>query len=431
MRRKLILSVLLLATIIMSGCGNKETAKKETTLEFVQGEEVETTETTTQTTTESTSNIVEWYEDIKEASLLSMGTNGRLDHVITKLQNGEDINLVVIGGSVTEGAGASSFDKSYGDKFVKKIEEAYPDSKVNYLNAGLSGTPSSLGIIRYDNDVTDKLESDPDMVIIEFAVNDWNEETNGKAYESMIKKIMEKNDDTAVILLFAVFRNKWNLEENYTGMGEAYGLPMVSIKDGTAKAFEDGNLTDSLFFNDEYHPTSYGHTIMADCLMYMMQQKALDLKTTIDDIPEEAVDGTDYCSMHMVTAASEENIEAGSFNEKDTALQYYQRENVAAFAENWMHTSESGDESFKATFNCKNILLDYKTSSNDAFGEAEIYVDGELVRTVNGYTSSGWNNSNVIRLLEENTVESHTIEVKMAEGSEDKNFTILCIGYSD
>ena len=57
-------------------------------------------------------------------------------------------------------------------------------------------------------------------------------------------------------------------------MGELYGLPMVSLKDGTKEAFESGALTDEEYFTDDYHPTTYGHTIMADCIKYMFTEAA-------------------------------------------------------------------------------------------------------------------------------------------------------------
>lgn len=435
MKKKLGGFLIAMSIVGLTGCTSNELPEatapanqEEMMLDFVSAEESEEEQVIAEET--KSENTIEWYDQIKQDALLSVGTNGRLDGVIKKLEQGEEVTVVAIGGSVTEGAGASSFDKSYGDKFVQGLEAEYPDAKINYLNVGFSGTPSSLGVIRYDNDVTNKLEENPDLVIIEFAVNDWQEETNSRAYESMIKSILERDEDTAVVLMFAVFRNKWNLEEHYTAMGKKYGLPMVSAKIGTKAAFESGKLTDSLFFYDEYHPTSFGHTIMSDCLLYMVDQKKLDLNEKTDIDFDNPVAGTDFTNMHMVDSTSDE-VEAGGFSATDEMIQGFQRTGEKEFANNWMHTAETGKKSFKATFNCKNILLDFKTSNKDTFGKACIYVDGELVREVDGYSAGGWNNSNVILILDEKEVSTHTLEVKMAEGNEDKDFTILTIGYTD
>ncbi len=406
-----------------TGCDNETTKpseQDEMMLEFVSAKE---SEVIPENENEA------WYEEIKKDALLSTGNNGRLDAVLAKLEKGETIQVVAIGGSVTEGAGASTFDKAYADLFAQGLRDKYPNAKVDFLNVGFSGTPSSLGVIRYDHDVTEKLRKNPDLVIIEFAVNDWQEETGSRAYESMIKTIMER-DDTAVILMFAVFRNKWNLEELYTDMGKQYGLPMVSAKIGTIKAFEQGKITDEEFFFDEYHPTGYGHKVMADCLLYMVDEKLKNPQKKTEVSFEKAVVGTDFTNMHMVQAG-DKLVTAGGFSEKDKEIQGFQRTGEAEFANNWMHTEQSGNESFKATFTCKNILLDFKTSNKESFGSACIYIDGVMVREVNGYSQGGWNNSNVILVLDEKEVKEHTLEVKMAPGNENKQFTILTIGYTD
>ena len=45
---------------------------------------------------------------------------------------------------------------------------------MHYVKAGVGGTPSELGMVRYDLDVTKNGEITPDLVVVEFAVNDWS-----------------------------------------------------------------------------------------------------------------------------------------------------------------------------------------------------------------------------------------------------------------
>ena len=44
-------------------------------------------------------------------------------------------------------------------------------------------------------------------------------------------------DAPAVLLLFAVFANDWNLQERLAPVGERYQLPMVSIRDAVTPQF--------------------------------------------------------------------------------------------------------------------------------------------------------------------------------------------------
>ena len=59
-------------------------------------------------------------------------------------------------------------------------------------------------------------------------------------------KILSAENKPAVILLFSVFENDWNLQAGLAPVGEYYNLPMVSIKDAVVEQFrltrEEGNI---------------------------------------------------------------------------------------------------------------------------------------------------------------------------------------------
>ncbi len=379
----------------------------------------------------------EWYKEAIKSGLLSTGTNGRLENFVNKLRNGEKVTIAMIGGSITEGGGVKDTTKSYCDQFITMLGEQYPDAEIEYVNAGVGGTPSALGIMRYDKDVTSLCSETPDLVVVEFAVNDYEEPTEGRAYESLVRQILEEDDETAVMLMFAVFKSKWNLEDLYIPVGNLYGLPMVSVKDGTAAAFESGDLSDSLYFSDEYHPTALGHKIMADTMMNLINEIDSKIKTKtatdkIAPVPETYYYSPDFLNMKLVTSKDSNGakVSTGSFTLTDTEVHQSVRSDEVTFPDNWSR-DVSGNEPFVLEANCKNILLDYKAANNSEYGEAEVYVDGELMLTIDANRADGWNNNNVEIAFDDSKVSSHKLEIKMAEGSEDKKFTILAIAYSD
>lgn len=453
MKKKIIHAALVLALSLSLGlcaCGQDEVVN--TAADAVVTEvpteapteiptEAPTEEPTAEPVTENTPEAettqeagIDWYQQMINTSIMSTGTNGRLEKVIEKIKNGEDVTIAMIGGSVTEGAGAENFSYAYGEQFIYSLQDTYSGSSIHYYNAGLGGTPSTLGLMRYERDVTDVVGTDPDLVIVEFAVNDWNEPTDGRAYESLVRTILEKENEPAVILLFSVFQSTWNMQKEYAPIGELYGLPMVSIKDATAVAYASGNLNDELFFADIYHPTSYGHKIMADCLTELVARvEAQDATQENTPLSEESVYSLDFMNMHFITSedSAGATVTSGSFDTKDTALQTFSRTTAPAFPDNWMHTTTSGNESFKVELNCKNIMLTYKCSSSGDFGFVDIYIDGEFVTDLYGYLDGGWNNAETVLLLDETEAASHTLEIKMSEGWEESSFTILGIGYTE
>lgn len=376
----------------------------------------------------------DWYQEMLGASVLSVGSNGRLKKVLQRMQDGESVSVAFIGGSVTEGALADSYKESYGDSFAAQLKEAYPKAELTYINAGLSGTGSALGIMRYERDVEEQAEDGPDIVFLEFAINDYREPTEGRAYESMIRRILSKPGETAVVLLFSVTRSEWNLQEGYIPMGEHYGLPMVSIREAVKKPLADSNLTKERFFADEYHPTTYGHKVMADCLMELIRQTKEAGGGVIKSVPEDSVKSPDFVDMRLLTAetASDLSVTPGGFSGRDTQVQGFGRKGgESSFPDNWMHTAQSGDEAFKIELTCRNILLNYKTSNSRDFGRAYVYVDGRQAAALDGYAEGGWNNSVQALVLDEKEDGSHVLELRMAEGDEKKCFTLLAVGYSE
>ena len=375
----------------------------------------------------------DWYPYMIDSSILSTGTNGRLEKVIQKIQNGENVSIMAYGGSITEGAGAENFSYSYGEQFIFNLQESYPYSSIHYHNSGLGGTPSTLGLMRYERDVTEVLGGNPDLIIIEFAVNDYEEPTNGRAYESLVRTVLEKENAPAVILLFSVFQNKWNMQDSYISIGEHYGLPMISIKDAIATAYSSNHMTDAEFFADIYHPTNYGHEIMANCLTELFEQVASkDLTQPISPLPETAVYGTDFKGIQFITSANSAGatVSLGSFIGQDKALQSFSRTTKAAFGDNWQHDADAGNDSLKIELTCKNILLTYKYSNSQDFGKASVYIDGNYITDLNGYLNGGWNNAETVLILDDTTSAPHVLEIKMSEGQENKKFTVLGIGYT-
>ncbi len=117
----------------------------------------------------------------------------------------------------------------------------------------MSGTPSSLGVIRYQNDVLNEMQYGkyPDVLFIEFVVNDSGECTNGEGMESIIREALEQG--SAVFLVFAHTVNfDTGKQEYYKPLGELYNLPMVSVKNAITEFIDSSNVKDLLTFLPKY-----------------------------------------------------------------------------------------------------------------------------------------------------------------------------------
>ena len=378
-----------------------------------------------------------WYREMLQKGVLALGNNVRLKKLIARAQAGERITVATIGGSITEGAGAKNYKECYAGRFFRGFAARYGQDggkNVYLVNAGVGGTPSPFGLMRYQRDIVDRVKDPdglPDLVVIAFAVNDWGEPTQHRAYESLVKTILQQPNDPVVILLFAVFRDGFNLQGEIKKIGERYDLMMVSIKDA-AYPHVGKEWTKEEFFSDAYHPTAMGHGVMADCLLYAVESAAARETDEADiSLDVSPAYGTDFMNLVTLYGSGEYpadiTLDRGGFAKDD--LNSYT--NVPVGRVGGINFSrESGDPNvpltFKGTF--KKLLIAWRAVNSSIFGEAEIVVDGQVKRTLKG-GSDKWGQSEVILVVDGKESREHTVEIRMAEGSETKRFTITALSY--
>ena len=92
------------------------------------------------------------YSQMIERSLMQTGNMSRIAAAIHKAKQGEDVTLAYIGGSITQGAGAIPIDhQSYAYRSYQSFAEHFGTGKnVHFVKAGVGGTPSELGMLRFD-----------------------------------------------------------------------------------------------------------------------------------------------------------------------------------------------------------------------------------------------------------------------------------------
>lgn len=389
-----------------------------------------------------------------EKSLMNLGNTYRIRKAIEKAKAGKDVTVAYIGGSITQGAGATPINtECYAYKSYQLFQNRFASgNNVKFIKAGVGGTPSELGMLRFDRDVLRDGEK-PDIVIVEFAVNDEGDETKGDCYESLVRKILKLDWNPAVVLLFSVFANDWNLQERLRPVGDLYDLPMVSIRDAVVEQFtkkEGRVLTKNQFFYDMFHPSNIGHTIMAACLQYLFERCESSEHAHLDafenGLTEEGM-LLQRLKLEPVIGGSFENvrlmdkkdvyegavIEAGDFTATDQELQSVEMDDALTltpeFPYNWMYDGTKTDvKAFTLRMNCKALVLIFKDSGEVDVGKAEVFVDGAHVLTADPHINN-WQHCNAAILFSNETSGEHTVKIEIAKEDLDKKFTILGFGY--
>lgn len=359
------------------------------------------------------------YEKMVDRSLISVGDMTRMSDVFQKAQNGEDITVAYIGGSITEGynAGTTEF---YAKTCTDLLQGYFPDITVTGVNAGISGTPSLLGNLRLERDV---LSADPDIVFVEFAVNDGQEADYKNAYESLVRTLLTQEKDIAVVLLFTVLDSGYTCQEHMSKIGANYDLPMISVHDSVYEEIEAGRMTWQDYSNDQSHPNAYGHKCITDFVDNYYQKVLPVVAENVGEVSKELPDpvfSAKYMNMHYMDSATMDGVELDGFEQYDTH---------GSFHNGWMYRGTDGG-SMKFTVECSVLEMVFKANNSDKYGTADIYVDGEKVKSVVSNMSDGWNNPVTAYLIDNDSSAEHTVEIRM-EGGVTQAFFVMAFGYCD
>lgn len=391
------------------------------------------------------------YREMIARSLISCGRQEEIRAVIEKAKSGGDVTLAYIGGSITQGAGATPIHtKSYAYCSCKAFKERYQNGgRIRLIKAGVGGTPSELGVIRFERDVLRDGKVQPDVIVVEFAVNDEGDETKGVCYESLIRKILLLPYKPVVILLFSVFADDWNLQERLAPVGQHYGLGMVSVRDAVVPQFYFGHgagrvLSKNQFFYDAFHPTNLGHQIMADCLMHLFAACEPDadsgapaVEVRLAEQMKRTVYGDTFTGVKLLdrnSTYSGAKIDCGDFSRIDRKLQCVEMDEALTptpqFPYNWHYdgTKAAGHSAFRIKIACRALILVFKDSGDADVGKAQVCVDKERVLTADPH-ENGWVHCNPVILFEKEERAVHEVTIKMAEADVGKKFTVLAFGY--
>ncbi|MDD6102468.1 MAG: SGNH/GDSL hydrolase family protein [Clostridiales bacterium] len=369
-------------------------------------------------------NYIQDMEVIKN-SFLSAGNTERMQNMLNKAASGEKITVGFIGGSITYGYKVNK-SECFATLYSKWLELTF-DVEVECVNAGISGTPSVLGNLRVDEEV---LSHKPDLVVVEFAVNDGGEAVYKNSYESLIYRILKAENEPAVMLLFTITEEGHSCESWMSKIGEHYRLPMVSVVQSMMAEVKKGTYPYKQYSADGVHPNKTGHIWITEYLKYMTETiYKSDFEKVHYTIPDKAAGNRYYEAMilHNNTNTVPESL--GSWEKTD-------RQNYFSdtFSHGWSYVPGGTNEelSFKANCRCVMIIyLDKPSSSSESWGAVDVFVDGEKKSVINACSQGGWDEPTYNVAYESVQAKEHIITIRAKEGCENKKFEILGIAWME
>ena len=244
------------------------------------------------------------YIDFYKSSIKHMGNTSRLTAKLAAAEQGKPLTVAYLGGSITEG-------RNYTTPFSNYLKNTFAKGGFTEVNAGMSGTSSVVGLVRSENDIVAK---NPDIIFIEFSVNDHEDILYKKSLESVIKKFLELPNEPAVGIIINRSKGGFSTQAQMYPIGKNMDVAVISMDDALTKAFNSGFLQTGDYFTDEYHPHQKGGQLVADCLAYYVRQ-ALKTENISDpyQLPSKAVYGMEYSNCTNVDPKTLTNFNAGGW----------------------------------------------------------------------------------------------------------------------
>lgn len=342
----------------------------------------------------------------------------RMENCMRRAMRGEELTIGFFGGSITQDCAATTHENSYAYRVFEWWKKTFPNAGFHYVNAGIGGTTSHFGAARC---VEDLLMYQPDLVIVDFSVND---EANGffqETFEGLLRRILTWESQPAVLILNNVFYDTGkNAQEYHNTVGSYYHVPHVSIKDTLYQKMLSGAYTMEELTQDGLHPNDRGHKLVSDEIIAFLEQIRKDMEQT-----QENGKPAEFKLPEPVTANAYEYAERVTIREISPKLFGFRadadekRGHLDIFKNGWIGKKAGERIVFEVTASC--IAVQYRKTIARPALRAKLALDGdpENIRILDGNFQEDWGDCLYLEpILHHGERKEHYIEIEILDGEE-------------
>lgn len=273
---KRILTLLMAALLLLgtlTACGGDKPTESASEPTLPDNTTTTTTATTTATTTSAKTTRTPPISQKTFATTATTTTAAPKKEVFDELANTKylltkkkKLTVGYIGGSITDGSGVSDEADCWREKTNAWLRATYPDAAITDINAAVGATGSYYGKNRIDFHLLDKK---PDLVFIEFVVNDQIEGStyreSAENMETMVRKCLISNPNMDIVFVYttsvALGGNPNTWTNAFDAVAAHYGIETIDV--GAAMK-DSGQALEGLFVKaDNVHPNKAGYAVMA------------------------------------------------------------------------------------------------------------------------------------------------------------------------
>ncbi|WP_139993344.1 SGNH/GDSL hydrolase family protein [Paenibacillus paridis] len=187
-----------------------------------------------------------------------------LPNVARKLAGVDPFVVAFIGGSITEGYGASEPDEtSWRALTGNYLKKRYPQGMVICINAGVGGTTSTFGAHRMAQHVM--ANGEIDLLFVEFSVNDGEDrEESIRGVEGIVRQCRRLSPHADICLVYTAADKNLSVDSPFNiavheEVASHYELPSINLAAGIRALIQKGEIRWEELAPDLVHPNDAGY----------------------------------------------------------------------------------------------------------------------------------------------------------------------------
>lgn len=341
----------------------------------------------------------------------------RLKQCMCRANQGEEMTIAFLGGSITQGSNASSRENSYAYRVFSWWKESFPQAEFHYVNGGIGGTTSHFGVARA---VSDVLMYQPDFVVVDFSVNDDADLLFQETYEGVIRKLLLWPSKPAVVILNNVFYDTgMNAQAYHNAVGKWYMVPYVSVMDTLYQSMKAGKYNRLELTEDGLHPNDKGHSLVAkEITAFLQTVKEHMLESEEENRIPEAMTFNAYEKAEILSICNTCPKLDGFRADAEEKLGH-----LDFFKNGWIGRKKGDRIVFEVEASC--IAVQYRKTLKKPAACAMLVIDGDKEQSVllDGNFNETWGECLYLEpVLHHGAKKMHTIEIEIVSG-EDRAYT--------
>lgn len=351
----------------------------------------------------------------------------RLKNLMKRAANGESLVIGFLGGSITQGSLSSTPKNCYAYLVYEWWKKSFPNAAFSFVNGGIGGTTSHYGGARAWKDV---LCYRPDIVTVDFSVNDDANEFFEETYEGTLRRLLAAPSAPAVVVLNNVFYDTGkNAQDYHNRIADHYGIPHVSIKDTVYPDVESGKIVRADITPDNLHPNDKGHRLVADEICKLLDSIKAEVEE--ETIAGENIEGksTKTEASVLLPAPLTENAYEHSrliqIQDNEAILDGFlvdpieKKGMLDIFKNGWTVAHTNDKISFEIECSC--LAVQYRKSVQQPVPKAKAVIDGDEEHAVilDGNFTEDWGDCLYLEpLLHHAEKKVHRIEITVTDAKD-------------